>query len=343
MIDEWDKDRIDLHQAGFLMQPGRSKLILNMQRIQPAWLREVVRQYLRQRIDLTAGSLCSQLSSFVWFSKFLPNFPEVKAPAQVNRRLIQQFISFITASRAELTNAPLGASRRAKILQNLGQLFDSQTDFPRLLIFKEDIPRAVRTTTPQWIPESVMAQLLAHQHALVEPYGAMLRVILEIGCRVGELCTLAIDCLSQDPSGDSYVTRVAHKQHKTVIVPISSEIAKVIQVAQLRAKAQYGEGVVYLFPKNALKPVFARTFNQRINDYIETQQITDDNGQLWHFTARQCRHTVATRLINSGVSQPTIQRFLGHETPRMTDVYAQIHDQTLKEAFFKYQNQIKTD
>jgi len=41
-------------------------------------------------------------------------------------------------------------------------------------------------------------------------------------------------------------------------------------------------------------------------------------------------------MINSGVPQHIIQRYLGHETPAMTSVYAHIHDQTLKKEIAKY-------
>jgi integrase/recombinase XerD len=109
----------------------------------------------------------------------------------------------------------------------------------------------------------------------------------------------------------------------------------VISTASQWAKQHYGESVKYLFPKNAQQPYHIRTFNQKINDYIARQQIRDENGLLWHFTGKQCRHTVGTRLINNGVSQPTVQRFLGHSSPQMTDVYAHLHDQTLKQAFFQ--------
>jgi integrase/recombinase XerD len=340
MTDEWDQDRIDLRKLGLPIQPSASRRFLNLTRIEQTWLRQIVRQYLRQRTNLSVGSLCDQISSWVRFSKFLQSFPEVQAAAQIDRPLIQTFISFLMADRSEKTNAPLSVGRKIQILQHLRQLFETQPDFLPHLILTEQIPRPVRTTTVKWIPESVVDQLLAHQHALAEPFRSMLLVILEIGCRVGELCELSIDCLSQE-LGNYYLTRFARKQRKTLKVPISPEIASVIQAAQLRAKAEYGDDVMYLFPKNAVKPFSLGTFNRKINDYINKQQITDESGQLWHFTSKQCRHTVATRLINSGVSQPTIQRFLGHETPTMTDVYAQIHDQTLKKAFFEYQNRIK--
>lgn len=45
-------------------------------------------------------------------------------------------------------------------------------------------------------------------------------------------------------------------------------------------------------------------------------------------------------MINHGVSQHIVQRFLGHLSPEMTQRYAAIHDSTLKEEFKKFQKRI---
>ena len=56
-------------------------------------------------------------------------------------------------------------------------------------------------------------------------------------------------------------------------------------------------------------------------------------------TGHQFRHTLGTRLINSGVPQHVVQRLLGHARPHMTGHYAKIHDATIREAFDRYQSQ----
>ena len=48
-------------------------------------------------------------------------------------------------------------------------------------------------------------------------------------------------------------------------------------------------------------------------------------------TAHQFRHTLGTRLINAGVPQFIVQRVLGHASPEMVSVYAQLHDSTVRD------------
>lgn len=42
-------------------------------------------------------------------------------------------------------------------------------------------------------------------------------------------------------------------------------------------------------------------------------------------------------MINNGVPQHIIQRYLGHESPSMTATYAHLFDSTLKKEIAKYQ------
>jgi hypothetical protein len=45
-------------------------------------------------------------------------------------------------------------------------------------------------------------------------------------------------------------------------------------------------------------------------------------------------------MINTGVPQIAVQQLLDHESPRMTNIYARLHDQTLRAEFDRYQQRI---
>jgi hypothetical protein len=45
-------------------------------------------------------------------------------------------------------------------------------------------------------------------------------------------------------------------------------------------------------------------------------------------------------MINNGVPQHIVQHYLGHESPEMTERYAHLHDQTLKEEYAKFRGKI---
>ena len=45
-------------------------------------------------------------------------------------------------------------------------------------------------------------------------------------------------------------------------------------------------------------------------------------------------------MINNGVPQHVVQKYLGHESPQMTMTYAHIMDQTLKMEFARFHGKI---
>lgn len=69
------------------------------------------------------------------------------------------------------------------------------------------------------------------------------------------------------------------------------------------------------------------------NDFARTKNITDENGNLFHFKTHQFRHTYAVKLLNSGTDILTVQELLAHASPEMTMQYAKLLDNTKRKAF----------
>lgn len=210
------------------------------------------------------------------------------------------------------------------------------------LIYREDFPRLPKRQ-PRFIPEDVFSQLSANLDGLSDHIKRMVLIIQEVGMRISELCRMPFDCLIQDTQGDFFLRYYQYKMKKEHTVPISHDIVAATQEQQHIVREQYGSHV-YLFPSPNIghkgEPTKYQNFSRAINKLAVERNIRDSNGQLWHFQAHQFRHTVGTRMINLGVPQHIIQKYLGHETPEMTSVYAHIHDQTLKEEFAKFKRKI---
>lgn len=115
------------------------------------------------------------------------------------------------------------------------------------------------------------------------------------------------------------------KEH---IIPISKEIAALILVQEQRVADELDDGCVYVFPRKDCSPLKQDTFRVKLNELAYEEKITDSNGEIFRFHAHAFRHTVGTRMINNGVPQHIVQKFLGHESPEMTARYAHIFDET---------------
>lgn len=175
----------------------------------------------------------------------------------------------------------------------------------------------------------------------------MVLVIQECGLRIGELCLLPLNCLKYDSKSGWFIQFMRHKMKFETTLPISIELAEVIKEQQIYIKQQhFGKDFQYLFCGNKVgggcgfipesKVICSRSFINHLKRLGDEFDIKDNVGKSWNFQSHQFRHTVGTRMINNGVPQHIIQRYLGHESPAMTSVYAHIHDENLRKEIEKF-------
>ena len=74
---------------------------------------------------------------------------------------------------------------------------------------------------------------------------------------------------------------------------------------------------------------------RRISDqFVRRRLLTyGDLAQVDAVSPHRLRHTLATILVNRGMSIVSLQKFLGHRYLNNTLIYAQIHDHTLEQQF----------
>lgn len=315
---------------------------LNFSRIKLDWLKLTVKRFIRlQSATKSLGSCCAYLVGLALFSDFLITQFKNPAPEIVNRHVITQYIEF-------LKNRTLSAGYRKTTLIHLRTFHymvmrEKWLPWPtEPLIYPNDIPTDF-IVTPRFIPEIVITQLQQHKHQLPDYMQHLITILLETGRRISEVCPLTFDCLEQDEEKDYFLRVTDKKLKKIYLIPISSACVQAIQSQQSKVPQVEGKNKHYLFPSRQLgrtPHVSARYVNRALNRLAQRYQIKDSYGKIWHFHTHQFRHTVGTRMINNGVPQTIVQRYLGHESPQMTARYAHIHNETLKAAFNQYQGKL---
>lgn len=344
---EYVKDIWDCRCLGLQDGVGKSSHKLNFTELSQPWLKQTAKQYIKLCLStIEFSSAQEKLYSLRRLSRFLAqDYPDI-APNEINRTVITEFTVHLAADLAPAT--------RHKIMCDVKLYFDAcyQNEWlnvSRYLVRQEDIPR-VPKHNPRYIPEEVMQQLNQHIGELAEPVMRMVLVIQECGMRISELVNLKFDCLLQDKAGDWFLQYYQFKMKKEITIPISREVVRVIQEQQRYIRQHLSSDFKYLFCANGglkrpnFKPVprvmMRKTLPKYLNSLAEQHNICTRAGKPWHFQTHQFRHTVGTRMINNGVPQHIVQRYLGHETPEMTATYAHIHDQTMKAEIAKYQGKI---
>jgi hypothetical protein len=74
----------------------------------------------------------------------------------------------------------------------------------------------------------------------------------------------------------------------------------------------------------------AGTYHYLLQRWLADSGITGDLGEPARVTAHRFRHTYASRLINSEVSQEVVRRLLDHTSHTMTARYARLADTTIR-------------
>ncbi|KMQ25991.1 hypothetical protein TU58_17105 [Bacillus cereus] len=143
------------------------------------------------------------------------------------------------------------------------------------------------------------------------------------------------DRLLEDKEGDYFLKYYQWKMKKEHVVPISKEVVLLIKVQENKVSKDCSNSE-YLFPRKDGSRLKQSTLRDNLSKLAYECTIVDREGAIFRFHAHAFHHTVGTRMINTGVPQHIVQKFLGHESPVMTSRYAHIFDETLKVEFTKF-------
>ncbi|MDJ0744023.1 MAG: tyrosine-type recombinase/integrase [Xenococcaceae cyanobacterium MO_167.B27] len=316
--------------------------------IEQQWLKDIAKKFIRYMAsNRSFQTLSGYISELNGLSEFIAEkYSFLNGIHEIDRQFIVDYLEYLSER--------LSSSTKAHRLSMLNTLFNVGTanqwfELPAGLILREDFPKHNRPL-PRYIPEEVMQQLNQHLDALPEQIMRMVLVIQECGLRVSELLNLPINCLRQDAKGDWYIQFMRGKIKCETTLPISQELAAVIQEQKQYIRDSFDNKTFnYLFCAKKQEPpgyrhrfrpkpkvMYDKSFISYLKNLAEEFNICDNSGQPWIFQSHQFRHTVGTRMINNEVPHHIIQRYLGHTSPTMTSVYAHIHDKTLKQEIAKY-------
>jgi integrase len=344
---EWASDKWDATQLGVPARRGRGRARFDT--ISHDWLREPAKRWCRFRLatgcafaTINAGALA--LSRFSWFLD--ERHPEVTAPPGITRPVLEDYLAWLLTKN-------YSASTRALTLSMLRVFFDACHRHgwlpglaPNATIHVEELPFH-HVQVPRFIPEFVMNQLETEQALAQLPRTTtrnLIIVMIETGIRGGDACNLPFNPIITDSSGWPCLRFQASKVRAEQLIPLSAKAAETIRAQQDHVRTSWPEGSPWLFPglagnDDATKPYSHSNLTRQIRQWCQDIGLHDEAGEPAAVTGHQFRHTLGTRLINSGVPQHIVQMMLGHASPNMTGHYAHVHDSTIRDEFDRYHAQ----
>ncbi len=313
-------------------------------KLNPVWLRIIVKKYIKQEL-ITGNAVATAVGRIIQlrpFCSYIEKQTNIQNIEQVNREIILDFLNYFCPEKTNnYIQRELGTLKDFFNKGNLHGWFK----LPEHLIRKEDYPKWKKGQTKD-IPSKVLEQIENNLYQLPNPIARMWMVGFFCAMRISEIQLCSLDCIKQDTRGRWFITfyRKKNKDHHSL--PISRELAQIIQQQQEYIKQEFGNNFDYLFchyigvfendvnqskliPVN--KTVYYNVLSRCINCLIRTKNIKDDNGELWHFTNSQLRDTRLTYLFETGHEFTVVSKWAGHKAYTTTQKYVHVKDHTLRE------------
>jgi integrase len=328
-----EKDIWDMRELGLDVNLTENSFFLNFALIAQPWLKQLAKEFMKYNMAIhSAGDCRGKLGAVRDFSRFLTaSFPHCRI-SDIDRPLMVKYVH-------DLRERHNSVGWRNHTLSALRTFFATcahrlhQPDLTKEhLIFAEDFLNEPYSSSRE-VPEEVLEQLRTSLDALPTTILRMVTILLEVGLRINELCSLPLDGLIHDDRHEWYLRFYQRKTHQEHIIPLVDEqVVGAIQAQQQEMRERWGHACQYLFPSahSHLLPYKQGTFRQKLNEWAMKHQIKDRTGKLYHFTAHPFRHSLGMRLINQDVPLEVISRLLGHRSLRMTQVYARVRDKKLR-------------
>jgi len=313
---QWASDRWDASLLGIPARRGRGTA--RFDGISQQWLRDPVKRWSRFRLatGCAFATIDSGALALTRFSRFLATrHPQAADASAITRPVLEDYLSWL------LTQG-YSAPTRALSLSMIRVLFDAchrHGWLPGLAanatIYVEELPFH-HDEIARFIPEFVMAQLESGQALSKIPHTTtrnLVIVLIETGLRGGDACNLPFNPVLTDSSGWPCLRFEAVKIRSEQLIPLSAKAAAAISTQQDYVRQRWPAGSPWLFPgmtgnDDGSKPYSHSAFIQQLRRWQRVIDLRDEAGQPVTVTGHQFRHTLGTRLINSGVPQHVVQR-----------------------------------
>jgi site-specific recombinase XerD len=334
---EFLRDRWRLRRLGFGGAQGG--LTLNFGVISQQWLRQVIKKFLRWRVDIghSASGMHRDLTTLTRMADALTEHagPEAR-PDQFTRDVITRFLTLLAQDGLTATGRSQRVSSARRFLV-IARQHDWIPDVPASTAFYTEDAPARTTLPPRALSAIVMAQLenAANLDKLTDPRWRLLfPLLMETGLRINDALHLPQDCVTFDRHQAPYLRYYNRKMKREALVPISTEIATAIAEQAQRVRTQYSARAV-LFPRetcnsDGTQPTSKTVAHEALKAWITKCRVVDESGALARISLHQFRHTLGTRLINNDVPQEVVRKILDHDSSAMTAHYARLHDDTVR-------------
>jgi integrase len=342
--DVWEREVYEQFGAAHRKVPVR----MDFTAIERRWLREVVKEVTWVRMSRQGVGPTSAHRTLVHMAHFERWAGERldAGPVAIDRQLLEGYLAHVRS----LPYSDYEREHRLVSLDtmlSLARALEIESFATSACYLRGELAQRTTKRLPRFYDEHVAAQFddPANLARLTDPAARIgFLVMRHAGLRISSACSLKLDCVAVDPGGQPWLMYLDHKGDDEDLVPISTEIAEEIRAQQQRARERFAS-TPWLLPgeranRDGAKHIYDGEVRRRLRSWVLECDIREQSGRPIEFKPHRFRHTIATELINRGMSKTGIQRFLSHQSGAMTDVYAHMLDQTLKQEWLQTKERV---
>lgn len=278
----------------------------------------------------------------------IEQYPDVKNIASFKQTQVRWFLLFLqTEAKTRLKKTKYTPGSINRIFIELRLLVDwlmetdvdIKTPIPRSNIFARILFPNMQSMhkRTEYIPEEVIEQLFVHINDIPNAMAQrMFLIMMNTGFRYKEVSYLEDDCLIYDKESKVWLLRyipwkVLESRRKHGISDYAFTRIKDFVLEEIKLQTKDSEDLRLIW---GLKKIFLQhyctlspkmysvgDFNRALNILIRKNNIIDMEGNLWHFTSKQCRKTVAVDMITNGATMHEVAQQLQHLSTRTTSQY----------------------
>ncbi len=303
-------------------------------------LREEVKRIIY--IHLTQkklGTVQAEMTAFNRFANFLAErHPEVASMVDINRDVFEDYLLFINVEDGRRKSYRTELSHLKSILCLGGNLFDDKR--LKSLILNSDYQSEPRKL-PQAYSENELQRLNKGIQTLDIQIQRVMFLHQILGTGIAEALSLKQGAVNYDSDLNLWTIEIQRvKTGNKYVKSISEEGVRIFKAACSYTTENYGEcEYVFVRDSDPNQPMqYSRLYNV-LETMIITNNLVDDNGELFRVKTHMFRSTYGCRLAELGATDEVIANLLGQKNTHSVRHYRRLSNKTVANSTREYINE----